>query len=174
MSLFTILRVTPIPLWRITTTRLVNVRHHTLLHKFFYLWLKILRFTLLATFIYAIHLINYSQVLYITSRVCLVTKSCLTLCNPMDCSLPGSSVHGDSPGKNTGVGCHVLLQRIFPPQGSNPCLLCWRRILYHLSHQGLHAQDLFTLQLELCMGWPPSPISLPPLPCGNHQSVLCL
>ena len=30
----------------------------------------------------------------------------------------------DSPGKNTGVGCHFLLQRIFPTQGSNPCLLC--------------------------------------------------
>ena len=33
----------------------------------------------------------------------------------MDCSLPGSSVHGDSPGKNTGVGCHVLLQGVFLP-----------------------------------------------------------
>ena len=54
----------------------------------------------------------------------------------MDCSLPGSSVHGDSPGKNTGVGCHALLQRIFLTQGSNPGLLHWRQILYHLSHQG--------------------------------------
>ena len=33
----------------------------------------------------------------------LVTQSCQTLCDPVDCSLPGSSVHGDSPGKNTGV-----------------------------------------------------------------------
>ena len=41
--------------------------------------------------------------------MCLVAQSCLTLCNPMDCSLPGSSVHGDSPGKNTGLGCHALL-----------------------------------------------------------------
>ena len=32
----------------------------------------------------------------------------------MDCSLPGSSVHEDSPGKNTGMGCHFLLQGIFP------------------------------------------------------------
>ena len=32
----------------------------------------------------------------------------------MDCSPPGSSVHGDSPGKSTGVGCHALLQGIFP------------------------------------------------------------
>ena len=43
--------------------------------------------------------------------------------DPMDCSPLGSSVHGDSPGKNTGVGCHALLQGIFPTQGSNSCLL---------------------------------------------------
>ena len=65
-----------------------------------------------------------------------VTQSCLTLCDPMDCSPPGSSVHEDSPGKNTGVGCHALLQGIFPTQGSNPGLPHCRRILYQLSHQG--------------------------------------
>ena len=48
-----------------------------------------------------------------------VTQWCLTLCNPMDCSLPGSSIHEDSPVKNTGVGCHALLQGIFRTQGSN-------------------------------------------------------
>ena len=42
--------------------------------------------------------------------LCLVTQLCPTHCNPMDCSLPGSSVHRDSPGKNTEVGCHALLQ----------------------------------------------------------------
>ena len=57
-------------------------------------------------------------------------------CDPMDCSLPGHSVHGDSPGKNTGVGCHALLQGIFPTQGSNPGLPHYRRILFQLSHQG--------------------------------------
>ena len=54
--------------------------------------------------------------------LCLITQLRPTLCNPMDCSLPGSSVHGDSPGKNTGVGCHDLLQEIFPAQGLNPGL----------------------------------------------------
>ena len=54
--------------------------------------------------------------------LCLVSQSCPTLRDPMDCSLPGSSVHGDSLGKHTGVGCHVLLQGIFPIQGSNPGL----------------------------------------------------
>ena len=48
---------------------------------------------------------------------------CLTLWDTMDCSLPGSSVHGDSPGKNTGVARHFLLQGIFLTQGSNPGLL---------------------------------------------------
>ena len=67
---------------------------------------------------------------------CLVTQSCPTLCNPMDCSLPGSSDPGDSPGKNSGVGCLFPLQGIFPTQGSNPGLLHCRRILYHLSHLG--------------------------------------
>ena len=51
----------------------------------------------------------------------------------MDYSPP---VHEDSPGKNTRVGCHALLQGIFPTQGSNPSLPHHRQILYHLSHQG--------------------------------------
>ena len=42
----------------------------------------------------------------------------------------------DSPGKSTGVGCHFLLQRIFPTQGSNPGLPHCRQTLYCLSHQG--------------------------------------
>ena len=52
----------------------------------------------------------------------LVAQLCLTLCNPMDCSLLGSSDLGDSPDKNTGVACHTLLQGIFSTQGSNPGL----------------------------------------------------
>ena len=59
-------------------------------------------------------------------------------CDPIDCSLPGSSVHGGSPGKNTGVGCNALLQEIFPTQGSNPSLPHCRCILYCLNHQGSH------------------------------------
>ena len=50
-------------------------------------------------------------------------QSCPTLFDPMDCSLPGCSVHGDSRGKNTEVGCHALLQGSFPTQGWNPRLL---------------------------------------------------
>ena len=53
----------------------------------------------------------------------------------MDCSLPGSSAHEDSSGKNTGVGCHALLQGIFPTQESNQGLLHCRWILYCVNHQ---------------------------------------
>ena len=51
---------------------------------------------------------------------CSVTPSCWTLSWPKDYSPPGPSVHGIFPGKNTGVGCHFLLQGIFPAQRSNP------------------------------------------------------
>ena len=81
-----------------------------------------------------------------------VTQSCLTLSDPMECSLPGSSIHRifqarvlqptrilhpwDFPGKNTGVGCHSLLQEIFLTQGLNPGLPHCRQMLYRLNHQG--------------------------------------
>ena len=68
--------------------------------------------------------------------VCLVTQSCPTRCDTMVCSPPGSSVHGDSPGKNTGVGFHALFQGIFLTHGSNPGLPRCRQIIYCLSHQG--------------------------------------
>ena len=55
---------------------------------------------------------------------------------PTDYSPRDFSVHGASPGKNTRVGCHALLQEIFPIQGSNPGILHYEWILYQLSHQG--------------------------------------
>ena len=66
----------------------------------------------------------------------LVAQSCTTLFASLDYSPPGSSVHGDSSGKNTGVGFHALFQGSLPIQGSNPGLPHCRQILYHLSHQG--------------------------------------
>ena len=55
------------------------------------------------------------------AMLCLVTLSCPTLYDPMDwvCSPPGFSVHGASPGRNTGVGCHALLQGTFATQVSH-------------------------------------------------------
>ena len=68
--------------------------------------------------------------------MCLVTQSCPTLIDPVDCSPPGSFVHGDSLCKNTRAGCHALFQGIFPTQGLNPGLPHCRQILYKLSYQG--------------------------------------
>ena len=67
--------------------------------------------------------------------VCLKGKS--LSCVQLFATPPGSSVHGDSPGKNSGVGCRALLQGIFLTQRSNLGLLHCRQILHHLSHQGL-------------------------------------
>ena len=98
--------------------------------------------------------------------LCLVAQSCLTLCNPMGCSMPGSSVHGDSPCKNTGVGSQALLHDL-PNAGIKPRsptlqadslpseppgkpmntgmgkelnwgLLHCRKILYQLSYEKIH------------------------------------
>ena len=64
---------------------------------------------------------------------CLVTKSCLTLLwpDPPELYLTRLLCPWESPGKNTGVGCHFLHQGIFSTQGSNSCLLLGRQILYH-------------------------------------------
>ena len=96
--------------------------------------------------------------------LCLVTQAFLTLCDPMDYSPPDSSVPGDSPGKNTGVGCHSLLQGIFLTQGSNPGLQHRRRILYHLSHQG----SLWMLE------WVAYPFSRVSSPSRNCTGVSCI
>ena len=63
-------------------------------------------------------------------------QSCQTLCDPMDFSPPDSSVHEDSLGKNTGVGCHALLQWIFPTQGVEPSCPALEADSFCLSHQG--------------------------------------
>ena len=68
--------------------------------------------------------------------VCLVIQSYSTLCDTIDYSPRGSSVHVDSPDKNTGVGCHALLQEVFPTQGLNPHLPHCKWVFYHLNHQG--------------------------------------
>ena len=55
---------------------------------------------------------------------------------PKDCNPPGSSVHGDFSGKNTGEDCHFLLQGIFLDHGWNLSLLHWQVHFLPLSHQG--------------------------------------
>ena len=83
----------------------------------------------------------------------LVVQSCLALYDSMNCSPPGSSVHRDSPSKNTGVDCHALLQGIFLAQGLNPGLLHCRWILYHLNHQGSPRWEMTLAKYERQCRW---------------------
>ena len=112
---------------------------------------------------------------YCSQHVGLFLGLCPTRCDPMDCSPPGSSVHGNSPGKNTGMGCHALLQGIFPTQGSNPDILHFRQTLSHLSHQGT-VYKLGVLCPFAPMLWrPPDHYPSPPfslLPQGQRRARL--
>ena len=95
-------------------------------------------------------------------------QSCPILCDPMDCSPPGSSIMG-SPDKNTGVGCHFLLQKIFLTQGLNPFLLVYcigRQILYHRANWEAQSPETIVLTYtHSCnagdLGWIPGPGRLP-------------
>ena len=64
---------------------------------------------------------------------CSVIQSCPGICDPVDGSPPGSSVHGIFQAR---VGCHFFLQGIFLTQGSNPSLLYWQVGSLPLSHEG--------------------------------------
>ena len=106
----------------------------------------------------------------------LVAQSCPTLCDPVGCSPPTRPLcPWDSPGKNTGVGCHALLQGIFPTQGSNPRvlhLLHCRQILYCLScREALKTSSKTTLArqmwsksagIQMCPGEPSCAEAGPP------------
>ena len=96
--------------------------------------------------------------------LCWVTQLRPTLWDLMGCSPPGSSVHGDFPGKDTGVGCHALLQGTFPTQGSNTGLPHCRQILYHISHQG----SPWTLE------WVAYPFSRESSCPGNRAGISCI
>ena len=84
--------------------------------------------------------------------LCLVAQSWTTLLDPTDCSLPGSSVHEDSSSKNTGVGCHALLQEIFPTQGSNPGLPHCRQIFTIWAARPAHCLNRSHF-VYLCVRW---------------------
>ena len=77
----------------------------------------------------SLHLLPPTEIMLSYLCCAVLSCSCEQLCDPMDCSPPVSSVHEDSPCNNTGVGCHVLLQGIFPTQGLNPGLPHCRQIL---------------------------------------------
>ena len=97
-------------------------------------------------------------------------QSCPTLCDPVDCSLPGSSVHGDSPGKKTGVGSHAFVQGIFPPRDGT-CISCTaRQIHYHRATR--------EAMCILCLGYFSSLLQDVSLPSGiitaNKKSTVIL
>ena len=92
----------------------------------------------------------------------------------MDYSPPGSFVRGDSPDKNTGMGCRALLQGNFLTQGSNPHLLNGRWILVPLRHQGSPGIWIYTLIFgpspggQICRSWAGEKPRLTSCP-GNAQ-----
>ena len=102
-------------------------------------------------------------------------QSCPTLWHPLDCSPLGSPVYGDSPGKNTGVGCRALFQRIFPTQGSNLSLfwlLHWQAGSLSLvpPGKGPSVQSLGWKDLRR-RTWQPTPVFLPGKSHGRRSLV---
>ena len=97
-------------------------------YRFIFIW-YILSYVLAALSCQSWKITN-STFWYFSYILLFIAQLCQTLCDPTNYSPPGSSVHGDSPGKNIGVGCHALLQWIFPTQRSNPGFLHCRQILY--------------------------------------------
>ena len=110
----------------------------------------------------------YLDILNVLIKIaCQSLQSCPTLCDAMDCCWPGSSVHGIFPSKNTGVGCHSLLQGIFLTQGSNLYLLCllhWWWILYHwatrealikINYNSYHNFKTYYTKIKISIKFPP-------------------
>ena len=81
---------------------------------------------------------------------CLVAKSCPPVLWPPWTVATMLLCTWDFPGNNTGLGCHFLLQGIFPTQGSNLCLLCWQADSLPLSHQGSHMCVCVCVSESLC------------------------
>ena len=84
----------------------------------------------------------HSHTILLTTVKVLVTQSCSTLCHPMDCSPPGSYVHGILQARKQ-EWVAIPFSRIFPTQGLNPGLLHCRQILYHLSYQRSQSKSVF-------------------------------
>ena len=111
--------------------------------------------------IYHIAMLTIVIMLYIISLKVkvLVAQACPAVCNPMDSSLPGSSVHGISQARILELGSHSVLQGIFLTQRWNPDLLC-RQTVYHLSHPQYNLSDNCKfVSFDHFLSCPPSPTS---------------
>ena len=84
----------------------------------------------------------------ITMHMYMCAQSCPILCNRMDCSPLGSTVLGIFPGKNSGAGCHFLLQGIFPTWGLNPHLSCSL-----LANLYFNSQQTFSAKSQIVNGF---------------------
>ena len=120
--------------------------------------------------------------------VCLLAQSCITLCDPIDCSLPSPSVHGILQANVLEWVATSFSREIFLTQGSNPGLHC-RWILSPMSHWGSHKKIvvlLFSRQVISCSlrpyvlqhARPPCPSPSPgvcPSSCPLHRyATFCL
>ena len=154
---------------------------------------KSLFFIWLYLFLHIFFWISHGSHFPIRSKVCVcvhaharsVAKSCPTVCNPMDCSPPGSSVHGifqeritglGEKKKNTGVGCHLLLKGTFLTQWSKPqrssCLSCISRwILYPYCHLGSPQKFINIFIKEKKTTTPSLPCGIFMLPSQAHSLV---
>ena len=79
-----------------------------------------------------------------------VNQSCPTLCDPMGCSPPGSSIHGDSPGKNTGVGYHLFFRGSSWPRDQTPvsCIV-GRFFTVWATREALYSKTLILMIMKL-------------------------
>ena len=103
--------------------------------------------------------------------LCLVTQSCLTLCNSMDCSPPGSSVPGDSPGKDNWSGWLCPLPGDLPNSGIIPRSSTLQWILYHLTHQ---ESPLWSQRSPWILEWVAYPFSRGSSQPRNWTRVSCI
>ena len=118
--------------------------------------------------------------------VCVCVCVCVYVCVLVTQSCPTLRPHGlepsrilcpwDFPGRNTGVGCHFLLQETFLTQGLNPGLLHWQEGSLPLSHQGsppkaYNPANIIRQGIQLSLMWKPQVASLPEF-CLN-PSIIC-
>ena len=96
-------------------------------------------------------MLSWSQLLILVSVSCSVMNNSL---RPHGLQSTRLLCPWDFPGKDTGVGCHFLLQEVFPTQGLNPGLLHCRHILYWLSYKG-SPKNIINLILVLTIWWCP-------------------
>ena len=79
----------------------------------------------------------------------LVAQPCLTLRNPIDGDPPGSSIHTDSPGKNTGIGGHALLPGDLPNPGVEPGSPALQMELNYLGSPAVNIGVIYLFELWL-------------------------